>query len=1017
MPNMPTGTVTFLFTDIQGSTRLWEQHPDAMRLALARHDELAAAVIGRYGGALVKPRGEGDSLFAVFSRAPDALAAARDLQQTLLAEPWPAATPLRVRMAIHTGEADLRGRDYYGSAVNRCARLRAAGHGGQVLLSSATQALVCDPLAPGMELRYLGERRLKDLIQPEHVYQLIHPELPQEFPPLATLDIRPNNLPAQPNPLIGREQEVAAAGALLRREDVRLVTMSGPGGTGKTRLGLHVAADLIDDFESGVFLVELAPITDPDLVLATIAQTLGVRETGGTPLKGRLEAFLRDREMLLLLDNFEQVLDAAPTVADFLAAASRLKVLVTSRAVLHLRAEHEFQVPPLGMPLPGAQVFRSSGVQETQIAGAESEHLMSYPAIAFFAQRAAAIRTDFAVTEENAAAVAEICGRLDGLPLALELAAARIKLFPPQALLSRLESRLKLLTGGARDLPARQQTLRDAIAWSYDLLEAQEQTLFRRLAVFSGGYTLEAAEAVCAGGARIECEVFSVKRDDSGSEPLTLNTQHSTLPPVGADVLDGVGSLADKSLVRQEPAEEAEPRFGMLETIREYALERLTESGEAEAMRRQHAAFFLALAEEAVPDFVAAARPSFMSRSWQERLDREHANFRSALGWCRDAREAAMGLRLAGALTAFWSQRGYLREGRRWVEEVLSLARPAEPTEAWAKILTGAGKLAWMQGDHTAARSWHEESVGICRKLGNKRALAYALIFRGIIPRDRREHREARALFEESAALFREVGDAWGQALALHELGNVAENEGDDAAARPLYEQSLTRFRELRDRWGVGLALMGLGRVVQKQGDSTTARAHLQESLALVREVGYPYLTVNALSYLARVAHGHGDYGAAAAWSEESLALSREQGRKWPIAQALYNLGRAANAQGNDRQAAKRFREGLLLAQEVGPTTLLPLFLVGLAGVAGAQVRPERQARLLGAAETLREGGSARLEPLDQVEVDRYAAAARAALGEEAFAAAWAEGRQLTLEQAVAYAMEEPDTMGGREDD
>jgi predicted ATPase/class 3 adenylate cyclase len=912
----PTGTITFLFTDIQGSTRLWEQHPQAMETALERHNTLVREAIEAHGGYVFKT--VGDAFCTAFSVAPDALAAAVAIQRALLAESWGATGRLRVRIALHTGTAGAQNGDYTGFTLSRVARILAAGHGDQILLSRVAEELINDQLPPGVTLRDLGAHQLKDLSRPEYIFQVLAPDLPERFPPLKTIERRASNLPAQMTPLIGRVQEASAVCALLRRPDVRLLNLIGPGGTGKTRLGLQVASDMLDEFESGIYFVGLTPISVPTLVAATIAQTLGLKEGSGQPVAESLKDFLRNKHLLLLLDNFEQVVDAAPLLAELLAAAPRLKMLITSRAVLHLTGEHAFPVPPLALPDSASLQSTSADVVST---------LSHFTAVELFIQRAQAVKPDFQVTTANAAAVAEICARLDGLPLAIELAAARIKLFPPQALLARLSSRLKLLVGGGQDRPARQQTLRSAIDWSYDLLDTAEQALFRRMGVFAGGGTVESAESVVS---ELKIENEELKKNLQVEQFSTLNSQFS--------ILDGLASLVDKSLLRQEVGPDGEPRFTMLETIREYALERIDMCGEAVALQRQHAAYFLGLAEQAEPELYGAEQ-----RIWLERLEAEHDNLRAALTWSRQelsmkneelknsaddeafsilisqfSTPQALGLRLAAALWVFWWKHGYFSEGRTWLTGALERTDAHAPAAARARALHGAGSLALEQHDFGPAAELLEAGLALYQEIGDKRGRAWVISELGHLALYQGQDERAATRYAEGLALSRELGDTYNSAWALNHLGIVALRRGAPEQARELLAQSLTLFQSLQHTAGIATVLNQLGRVALHSGDIAKARMLFGESLAIFQELG----------------------------QKRNIALS----------------------------------------------------LVGMAVVAGREGQAERAAQMFGAAERLLNDIGAILEPADRAEYDHGVAGVRAQLDPAAFAAAWEAGRVLALE-------------------
>jgi predicted ATPase/class 3 adenylate cyclase len=809
---LPRGTLTFLFTDIEGSTKLLNAlGTDRYHEVLEAHTEALRGAFGKGH----EVRIEGDALFLVFATAQDALEAAANAERAIARTAFPHGAVVRVRMGMHTGEgtpaSERAGADYVGIDVHRAARIAAVAHGGQVLASAATRMLAGAGLPEGVQLRDLGDHRLKDLAQPERIYQLVIDGLPSEFPALRTLDRTPNNLPTQITTFIGREAEIRDGLKLLDR--TRLLTLTGPGGTGKTRLSLQLAAEAAASFPDGAFWVPLAPISDPELVPSTIAHSLGVQVSGSELPIDRVTEHLRDKTVLLVLDNFEQILGAAPTVSTLLDAARGMKVVTSSRAPLRISGEQEFPVPPLELPdperLPSLEVLAQSD------------------AVRLFIERARAVKPDFMVIAENAAAVAEIVFRLDGLPLAIELAAARIKILTPQAMLPRLRQGLDLLSSQSRDRTDRQRTLRGAIAWSYDLLDQGMQRLFARCAVFVGGAQLEQLEAVCG------------PSGDIGREPL-----------------DGVSDLVDQSLLRQIEVD-GEPRFRMLVTIRDYALERLAESGETADLRARHRAAYLALAERARPELQGTDQ-----KGWLDRLELEHDNLRAALEFAISDGRADDAARLVYALWRFWQSRGYLREGRSWAERAVAV--PGGTKAQRLRALEALGGLVYWMGD-VAMLTIYRAALDLAREIGDKKEIAlalYNLSFGYTIPSG--DMAQGRVLLEEALALFRELGDGAAIGRASFALSNVASggkghSREDLLFARQRVDEALEQHRKLANQFDLAWDLHMAGLVDLKLGDLAGARARWAEATALFDAAGDISGMVLMLSNFGELAKAHGD--------------------------------------------------------------------------------------------------------------------------------------------------------------
>ena len=794
------GTLVFLFSDIEGSTRLEQAVGTAAYADLReRHRTLLRAAFAGHAGS--EQGTEGDSFFVAFPTAADALSAAAAAQRALAAEAWPASAAVRVRMGLNAGEATLVGGSLVGLAINRASRIAAVAHGGQVLVSEAVRALLGEAQPDGIRLLDLGAHRLRDLREPEHLFQLAAVGLPEVFPPLATLDARPNNLPTQLTSFVGREEELATVRGLLAGN--RLVTLTGPGGTGKTRLSLQVAAAAADDHPDGLFFVPLETIRDAGLVASRIAGEIGLAESGGRSARDVLVEWLAGKRVLLVLDNFEQVTDGAPAIADLLRAAPGLKVLATSRAPLRVSGEQEFPVPGLPVPPDPSQM---GGYEQAQLGGGpDLAELNTYEAVRLFVARAVAVRPDFSVTNANAPAVAAICARLQGMPLAIELAAARIKLLSPDAILGRLENQLNLLAAGARDLPARQQTLRGAIAWSYDILDEPARRLLDRLSVFANGFDLEAAEAI--GGPAAEA---------------------------GGDVLDGLMALADQSLIRWVDGDTS--RFYLLETIREFAAEMLDERDDAAAIRARHTAWCVALADSA-----AAGLSGPHQRELLSKLEREHDNIRAAMDRAVAAGDGDAAIRLAFAMWRFWQKRGHLYEARRRLEAIASQPWSHAEPRLRARLMEALGGVLWWQADVVSMKPAYAEALAIWRELGDRAEIANALYnysFAFAVSPDPTKAStqtepdpEGVAAQTEAYAIFREIGDVRGQANVVWGMGNAVyfQTTGDQGEAR--FREALELFRSVGDVTMEAWSLHMLGSALLRQGQAGEAGEVIRHAL------------------------------------------------------------------------------------------------------------------------------------------------------------------------------------------
>ena len=966
-PHFPSGTVTFLFTDIEGSTKLAQQYRDKWESLRSRHDAILKSAIESQNGYVFQIIG--DAFCAAFHTAGDALQASITSQTNLQAENWGEAL-IKVRMGIHTGKAEIQpAGDYHGyAAMSRVQRLMSAGHGGQILLSMAAQELVRDELPEGIALRDMGYHRLKDLIHPEHIYQVNIPNQPSDFAALNTLDLQLNNLPSHLTLFIGREREIAAVLGLLRNPVVRIVTLSGAGGTGKTRLSLQVAADLLDEYEDGVWFVQLAAISDPDLVLPAIASTLAIKESTGTPIEQTLLEYLRNRHLLLVLDNFEQVVSAAALIGRLLEGAVKVKVLVTSREVLRLRGEHDYPVPTLGLP--------ESNRKQTTAVLAQNE------SVALFIQHARAVQPSFELNEENAPLVAEICRKLDGLPLAIELAAARSRLLPPAVMLEKLKDRLDILSGGARDLPPRQQTMRATIDWSYVLLANDERQLFCRLSVFSGGWTIDSAEAICSG------------------KGITQGK-----------ILDLMAGLLDKSLITTILDGQ---RYSMLETIKQYAAEKLKEVGDHDRFRQRHLDYFLDMAET-LDEKVRGPE----QLQWIERAKPERDNLNSAMDWALNSQtQIETGIQLVCALTWFLGMVGE-NLARYWLGEALAKIDMLGNVPARANILFTVGAMSdWGYNLLTPSetKGLLEESLEIWNGLGPDFIFekAKSMLALGYHLKTECGDEKGLDLIHESIEIFKANNQTWWHAWALN-VNALALWNSPSQDVRNIIEKETILWNKTGDRAQMAGVLMDLGSLALKDGNFVDAEKYFQDSLVIQKELGIKGYIFQILRDLGKAYRGLDQYEQAEMYYQESIPYGKDMvGWDFSFADIYYGLGFVALHQGDNAQAEKYLQRSFKICQEKDLKQRLVLHIAGFAAHALACKKPIAAARLFGAFSAQVEELSAQsgsdqmiIRPVDQKEIDHYLSICREQLDEAAFEQAWQAGHALKMEDVIQEIMGE----------
>ncbi len=959
----PTGNVTFLFTDIEGSTRLAQEFPESLPAALEKHHSILQEAIESNNGFVFEI--VGDAFCCAFENADDAVRASVDAQINLANENWE-DVKIRIRIGIHSGNAEWNGKTYMGYIVlARTARVMSAAYGEQILISNDAYEL-CFPKLPvrpadggfGKEkgenkisFRDLGVRRLKDVIEPIRLFQIVSKQLREEFPPLKTLDARPNNLPVQLSGFIGRADEIKHAKELLKNN--RLLTLTGAGGLGKTRFSLQVASDLIDDFANGVWFVELAAVSDPVFLPITIINDLRLKEEQKKTPEETLADHLKDKEILIILDNCEQIIEScAKLTENLLLTCPKLKVIATSREALNCIGEQTYRIPPLTLPDPDHKYT--------------PEQLTQYESVRLFIERALAVNPNFRVTNENSTALAEVCLRLDGIPLAVELAATRTKILSVEKIYERLDDRFNLLTGGKRTALPRQQTLRALIDWSYDLLSENEKILWSRLSVFSGGWTLEAAEKVCS------------------DETISKN-----------DILELLSQLAEKSVIIYD---ETKDRYRILESLKQYGIEKLPAGNE---IFIKHLNYFLELSEKAKPELLGEN-----TKFWMRVIEADHSNFISAIEWSVRNENSEKGIITVAALGRFWNITGQYSTGIRLIEIILESAGSLNKSSK-VNVLNWIGSFKSSQGDYEQAKKYYEEILIIRKETGDKSGIAGSIHNLGNVALSQGDYEKAKKYYEESMAIYKEIGDKKGIATPILSLGNISLNQGDYEKAKMYYEESLAIKKEIGNKDGIARSINNLGNLAYYQGDYEQAKKYYKESLHICNEIGNKNGIAASISNLGSVASNQGEYEQAKKYYEESLDIRREIGNKNGIAESIKNVGNVAYDQGDYKQAKKLFEESLSIYKEIGYKIGMADSVNYLGNAAYRLGEFEKAIKLLSASEKALESMGAVLVKKEQKIKDENIEKLHEQLSDEVFDKYREDGRKMTLEEAVGLALED----------